>query len=129
MESELIERKVWSAIDAKFTLEYELDKPEKEETAEAAAVSIELGDRPSDSRKVSRLLAIIRSRSGKYDIASAQIRAARITDYQDIIDQFVDIEEQIKALKPVTESARQASTDTGNTRGKGSGRGGGGKSS
>jgi hypothetical protein len=214
IQIELIDRKVWSAIDAKFTLEYELDKPEKEETKEVAAVrkeqlalfrdnrarriilenciqsivnrviglptakeiweklksmhardglqqldskneafgsylppattsvfdvatmlnqlqddigAIEPKDRPSDSRKTSRLLTIMRDRGGKYDIASAQIRAAKITDYQDIIDQFVDIEEQIKATKPVAESARQASTDTGNMRGKGGRRGNGSK--
>ena len=86
-------------------------------------------DRPSDLRKTSRLLAIMRDRGGKYDIASAQIRAAKITDYQDIIDQFVDIEEQIKATRPVAESARQASTGISNTRGKGGGRGNGGRSS
>jgi hypothetical protein len=90
---------------------------------------MDIEERPGDSKKTSRFLTIMRARGGDYKMAAAQARLARVTDFKDIIDYFVDIEEQIKEAKPVTESAQQASTDTGNTRGKGGGRGGRGKSS
>ncbi|ELR03026.1 hypothetical protein GMDG_05877 [Pseudogymnoascus destructans 20631-21] len=64
---------------------------------------------------------------GKYDITAAQIRAANVTDYESIIEHFVDIKEQLKKSKPIAESARQASTDTRNTGGERGGRGGGGR--
>jgi hypothetical protein len=59
----------------------------------------------------------MRARGGDYKMAAAQTRLAKVTDFEDIIDYFVDIEEQIREAKHVTESAHQASTDE-NTKGK-----------
>lgn len=85
-------------------------------------------ERPSDLSKAGRLTTIMINRGGKYDIAAAQIRAAKVSDYDDIVEHFADIEEQIKKSRAITESARQASMDTGNTGGRGGRRGrGGGK--
>ncbi|KFY82599.1 hypothetical protein V500_10440 [Pseudogymnoascus sp. VKM F-4518 (FW-2643)] len=87
-------------------------------------------ERPSDLKKAGRLTAIMTRRGGKYDIAAAQIMAAKVTEYEDIIQHFANIEEQIARSKPVVESARQASTGNDNTRGNGGrGRGRGGKAS
>ena len=89
---------------------------------------MDIEGRPADSKKTSRFLTIMRARGGDYKMAAAQTRLAKVTDFEDIIDYFVDIEEQIREAKHVTESAHQASTDE-NTKGKrgGRGKGGGGR--
>lgn len=210
IEIELIDRKVWSAIDPTFRIGLGLNVPEKDETPEAAAEreeelvylrnnrarriilecctpavmnrvisfktargvwdelrsiyardglqqldrkneafasylppattqvvdvavmlnqlqdeigEMDLEERPGDSKKTSRFLTIMRARGGDYKMAAAQARLARVTDFKDIVDYFVDIEEQIKEVKHVTESAHQVSTDE-NTKGRRGGRGG-----
>lgn len=89
--------------------------------------NINPNERPTELTKVGLLTRIMLARGGKYDIAAAQIKAAKVSDYQDIIAHFADIEEQIKESSAIIESARQASIDPGNTGGnKGRSRGRGG---
>lgn len=205
VQMELIDKKVWSAIDPSFVLGLEFDAPGKEESAEAAEVrkkqiaffcdnrarriivecctvaviarvirfktAIEVWDelkdiyareglqqldekneafasyrpptttsvvdvavmlselqdeigemdieqRPGDSKKSGRFLAIMAARGDKYDIAATQVRMAEVTDFRKIVRLFADIEDRTKAAKSVVESARQASTDEGDNRGK-----------
>ncbi|PQM43480.1 hypothetical protein VC83_09607 [Pseudogymnoascus destructans] len=83
---------------------------------------------PTDLNKSGRLVAILSKRGGKYDITAAQIMAAKVTDYEDIVQHFLDIEEKIAEAKPVAESARQASTGDESPKARsGRGRGGGGR--
>jgi hypothetical protein len=82
---------------------------------------------PTDLNKSGRLVAILSKRGGKYDTTAAQIMVAKVTDYEDIVQHFLNIEEKIVETKPVAESARQASTSDEPSKVR-SGRGRGGRS-
>lgn len=80
--------------------------------------AINLASRPPDENKRSRFLAIMKKRGEDYRIPVAQAKLAKVTDFRDIVEMFADVEEDIKQTKAVTESARQASTDTEKEKGR-----------